>query len=98
MELDLKNTGSRAGAEVVQVYVGEQGCPLPRPVRELKNFAKVALEAGATKHLALALPWDAFAYWSPEKKGWVTDTANTFTIEVGESERDIKMKQAVKLQ
>ena len=43
--LDVKNTGGRAGAEVVELYVGEQGCPLPRPVRELKGFARVTLAA-----------------------------------------------------
>jgi beta-glucosidase len=95
--LDVKNTGPRAGAEVVQVYVGEQGCPLPRPVRELKGFAKVQLNAGETRHVEIPLGPEAFAYWSPDKKDWVTDTDNTFTVEVGESERDIKLKQSVTL-
>ena len=77
--------------------IREQGCPLPRPVRELKGFAKVQLNAGETKHVEIPLGPEAFAYWSPDKKGWVTDTDHTFTVEVGESERDIKLKQAVTL-
>ena len=93
--VDVKNTGAKAGAEVVQVYVGEQGCPIPRPVRELKGFAKAQIEPGATKHVEIVLGPDAFAYWSPEKKAWVTDAGKTFTIEAAASERDIKAKQEI---
>jgi beta-glucosidase len=95
--LNVKNTGNRTGAEVVQIYVGEQGCPLPRPARELKGFAKVQLNPGATARVEIPLESDAFAYWSPEKKGWVIDASNTFTIEAGESERAIKLRQNVTL-
>jgi beta-glucosidase len=95
--LDVKNTGSRAGAEVVQIYVGEKGCPLPRPVRELKGFAKVSLEPGASRHVELVLGPDAFSYWSPDKKTWVADSDNTFTVEAAASERDIKLKRDVTL-
>jgi len=97
VSLDVKNTGSRAGKEVVQIYVGEKGCPLPRPLRELKGFAKVSLEPGASRRVELVLGPDAFSYWSPDKKTWVTDKNSTFTIEAAASERDIKLKQDVAL-
>jgi beta-glucosidase len=95
VSLDVKNTGKRPGAEVVQVYVGEQGCPLPRPKRELKGFSKVMLKPGETRRVQISLPKDAFSYWSPDKKDWTVDAGHQFTIEAGMSERDIKAKGAV---
>jgi beta-glucosidase len=95
--LDVKNTGSRAGADVVEVYVGEQNAALPRPARELKGFSKLTLNPGETKRVQISLPFSSFAYWSPERKDWVTDMANAFTVEAGHSERDLKLKQAVSL-
>jgi len=92
VSLEVQNTGTVAGAEVVQIYVGEQNCPLPRPLRELKGFEKVSLKPGETISLTLIMPRDLFAYWSPEKKGWTVDTGNTFTIEAAASERDIRLK------
>jgi beta-glucosidase len=96
--VDVKNTGQRAGAEVVQIYVGEQSCPLPRPTRELKGFNKVVLDPGQTKSVEIMLPHDSFAYWSPDTKGWKVDSGNTFNIEAGISERDIKAKGIVVVQ
>jgi beta-glucosidase len=96
--LDVKNTGSRAGAQVVQIYVGEKDCPLPRPVRELKGFARVQLNPGQSKSVEMTLGVDAFSYWSPDKKDWVVDASNTFTIEAAESERAVKLRQTVTLQ
>ena len=68
VSLDVKNTGSRTGDEVVQIYVGETACPEPRPLRELKGFSKVALAPGETRRVQITLPRDAFAYWSGAKK------------------------------
>ncbi|HEY4329923.1 MAG TPA: glycoside hydrolase family 3 C-terminal domain-containing protein, partial [Phycisphaerae bacterium] len=93
--LDVKNTGSRAAAEVVQIYVGEANPVVPRPARELKGFAKVMLNPGESKHVTVSLPAESFAYWSPAKKDWTTDTGATFTVEAAESERDVKLKQTL---
>ena len=95
VSLDIKNTGSRAGAEVVQVYVGEANCPVPRPRRELKAFSKVKLAAGETRNIRITLPRESFAYWSPATKDWAVDTGNKFTIEAGVSERDIRATQSL---
>ncbi|HEX5399889.1 MAG TPA: glycoside hydrolase family 3 C-terminal domain-containing protein [Verrucomicrobiae bacterium] len=95
VSLDLKNTGGLAGAEVVQIYVGETGCPVPRPLRELKGFSKLALAPGESKHLEITLPRDAFAYWSSAVKDWTVDAGHRFTIEAGFSERDIRARQAI---
>jgi beta-glucosidase len=98
VSLDVKNTGQRAGAEVVQIYVGEQSPAIERPLRELKGFSKVMLNAGQTKRIEISLPKDSFAYWSPAKKDWTIDAGNKFTIEAGVSERDIKLKETIGIQ
>ena len=95
VSVDVKNTGSRAGAEVVQIYVGEQNCPEPRPLRELKGFSRVMLNPGETKRVEITLPRDAFAYWSPTTRDWKVDAGNKFTIEAGVSERDISTKETL---
>jgi beta-glucosidase len=68
VSLDVKNTGARAGAEVVQIYAGEDRSPVPRPRRELKAFSKVRLEPGQSQQIEFVLTRDAFACWSPSAK------------------------------
>lgn len=93
--VNVRNSGEREGAEVVQVYVGETGCPVPRPVRELKGFEKVVLKAGDIKQLELHLPGEALGYWNPDKKAWVVDEMGSFAVEVGVSEGDIRGKATI---
>jgi hypothetical protein len=63
--VDVTNTGGRRGAEVVQCYVAPCDAGVTRPVKELKAFAKVALDPGETRAVTLELGDRAFAYWSP---------------------------------
>jgi beta-glucosidase len=95
VSLDIRNTGRRAGAEVVQIYVGEENCPAPRPRRELKGFVKVNLAPGESRNIEITLPREAFAYWSPSAKDWTVDAGNKFTIEAGVSERDIRAAKTI---
>jgi beta-glucosidase len=88
VSVDVTNTGQRPGAQVVQIYVGQPKCSVERPLRELKGFAKVVLGAGETKTATINLPHDSFAFWSPTAKDWTVEPG-TFTIEAGDSERDI---------
>jgi len=97
VSVDVKNTGSRAGAEVVQIYVGERNCPEPRPLRELKGFSRVLLDPGETKRVEITLPRDAFAYWSSTTRDWKVDAGNKFTIEAGVSERDVRARKTLKV-
>jgi beta-glucosidase len=87
----VKNTGARAGSEVVQIYVGQPKCSVERPVRELKGFAKVPLNAGETKTVEIPLPQDSFAFWHPGKHAWTVEPGS-FTIEAGRSSRHILLK------
>jgi beta-glucosidase len=89
----VTNTGNRAGSEVVQVYVHDVESTVYRPVQELKAFAKVWLEPGESREVALTLQRQAFAVWDG---AWVVE-AGTFEIRVGASSRDIRSRVPVNL-
>jgi beta-glucosidase len=65
VDVDVTNTGARGGAEVVQCYVAPRDSSVTRPEKELKAFAKVWLDPGATKMVTLELDDRAFSYWQP---------------------------------
>lgn len=71
VKVTITNTGDRAGAHVVQVYVaaGTLG-DVQRPLRELRAFNKVFLEAGESRTIDLTLDRNAFAYWDVEHHDW----------------------------
>jgi beta-glucosidase len=91
VSLNIKNTGARAGAEVVQIYVGQPQCSIDRPVRELKGFAKIFLKPGEMRRLEITLEREAFMFWSPTAKDWTLEPGN-FVVEAGASSRDIRLK------
>ncbi|WP_241827776.1 glycoside hydrolase family 3 C-terminal domain-containing protein [Actinopolymorpha singaporensis] len=84
VSVTVRNTGPVAGAEVVQVYVRDPECSVDRPVRELKGFAKVALEPGEGRTATMTLDRRAFAYWSIRHHDWVVE-AGDFEVAVGTS-------------
>jgi beta-glucosidase len=88
VELSLTNTGSRAGSEVVQVYVEDVEASVDRPVRELRAFSKVHLEPGEQRTVVLELDERAFAFWSPT--GWRVEPG-VFRVRVGPSSRDLPL-------
>jgi beta-glucosidase len=73
IEVDVTNTGQRAGQEVVQLYVQDVACRLARPEKELKGFAKVNLAPGETTRVRLSLGKEAFAYWDDGQQAWVAE-------------------------
>jgi beta-glucosidase len=90
VEFELANTGSRAGAEVAQIYVQEASPSLPRPLKELKGFKKVLLQPGEKQKVSVILDRNAFAHYAPDKKGWVADKG-AYKILVGGSSRDLRL-------
>jgi beta-glucosidase len=84
----VTNTGRTAGAQVVQVYVTDLECSVQRPVQELKGFAKVALEPGASSAVRIALDARAFSFWSVLLSRWVVESGE-FILWVGTSSRDL---------
>jgi beta-glucosidase len=69
---DVTNTGSRAGEEIVQLYVRLMGTSVAQPVRALKGFQRVSLAPGETKKVEFALEPDAFALWN-DRNEWVVE-------------------------
>jgi beta-glucosidase len=94
--LQVRNTGARAGAEVVQLYVHDVQSSLPRPPQELKGFHRVTLAAGEQQTLSFVLDQAALSFYSPEKHGWVAEPG-AFEVLVGASSRDIRLKGAFTL-
>src|SRR5208282_5765471 len=90
VSFDLTNAGDREGAEVAEVYVGEPHAIVPRPVKELKGFAKVDLKPGETKRETVTLNRRAFSYYDEKTKAWKADPGG-FTIGVGPSSQDVEL-------
>jgi beta-glucosidase len=87
----VKNTGSREGAEIAQVYVTDSHAPVPRPAKELKGFAKVSLLPGETKQLSVLLDRRSFSYYDVAKQDWQA-APGEFGILVGSSSAEIRLQ------
>ncbi|HSK87290.1 MAG TPA: fibronectin type III-like domain-contianing protein, partial [Anaerolineales bacterium] len=95
--VDVTNTGSFAGKEIVQVYVHDQKSGLVRPPKELKGFAKVELQPGETRSVSIQLDQRAFAYYHPEYRQWITEDGD-FDILIAASAADIRHTLKVTLE
>jgi beta-glucosidase len=93
----VKNTGTVAGKEVAQLYVRDVQASVQRPVKELKGFAKVALQPGEEKIVAFELNARALAYYDPDQQAWVAEPGE-FEVLIGSSSRDIRLKTNFTLQ
>lgn len=96
VSFELRNTGSRTGAEVAQVYVRDVKSSVPRPPQELKGFRKVSLGTGESRRVEIDLGPEAFRFWHPETQAWTLEPG-AFEIRVGASSGDIKLKQSANL-
>ena len=92
----VKNTGTRTGKTVVQLYVSDVESTPIRPVRELKGFEKVELAPGESKEVSITLDKRSFAYWDEQIKDWHVETGD-FRIEIGQSSRDIVLTEVLKV-
>jgi beta-glucosidase len=95
--VDVTNTGPMAGKEIVQVYVHDRASGLMRPEKELKGFAKVALQPGETQSVAIQLDFRAFAYYHPKYEQWITEDGE-FDILIASSAADIHHRLTVTLE
>ena len=94
--LTVTNTGSRAGAEIVQVYAAKPDAQIFRPAQELKAFTKVWLEAGESKTVTLPLDDKVFRYWNTKTDSWEVE-GGTYELRVGSSSADIRLTAAVEV-
>jgi beta-glucosidase len=91
VSFDVKNSGHREGAEVAELYIGESHPSVPRPVKELKGFAKVSLKPGETRRVTLTLDRRAFSFYDVTMKDWSAE-AGDFTILIGGSSDNIQLR------
>ena len=85
----VKNTGSAAGKETVQLYVGDEKCSVLRPVKELKAFRKIRLEPGEEKTVTFAVTPDMLKFFDDKKHEWSAEPGK-FKLYVGASSADIR--------
>lgn len=93
----IRNTGDRAGAEVVQLYVRKPDSALPMPVQELKGFCKVFLQPGESREVRIPLDDKAFRYWNVKTNRWEIE-GGEYEIRIGASSEDIRLTAAVRVE
>lgn len=94
VKFTLTNNGKMAAAEVAQVYVGELCPSVPRPVKELKGYARVQLGKGESKSVTVHLGKEAFAFYDVDIHDFRVN-AGKFSIMVGASVGDIRLNAEV---
>ncbi|ROR96865.1 beta-glucosidase [Salana multivorans] len=87
----VTNTGTVAGSDVVQLYVGRIGEGIPRPRRELKGYAKVRLAAGESTQVEIPFDEYTFRHWSTRTGAWEVETAR-YAVEVGANVADLPLR------
>jgi beta-glucosidase len=92
----IRNTGSRSGAQVVQLYVHPGHSQLDRPIHELKSFARVELAPGESKTLHFTLDRASLSYYNPASHSWIADPGQ-FLIQLGTSSRDLPLQATLEL-
>jgi beta-glucosidase len=94
--VDITNTGKRAGAEVVELYIHDLHPKIDKPVRELKGFAKVSLQPGETKTVHFQISPRDLAYFDVAGMQWRAD-AGEYAVQIGASSRDIRQQAVLRL-
>ncbi len=97
VSFDLKNTGSRAGAEVAQMYIKDVEASVERPVKELKSFRRIVLEPGETARVTFKIDKRSLAFYDVKGKDWLAEPGE-FEVMIGSSSRDIKLKKTLVLE
>ena len=96
VSLEVKNTGSRAGEEVIQMYVMHLQSSVARPLKELKGFSRIMLQPGQKKTLTLPLAGKQLAYWDTHKQRFIVED-DRIQIMVGPSSADTKLSRSVRV-
>ena len=96
VSVDLKNTGSRAGEEVVQLYARHEHSALEHPAQELRGFQRVALQPGETRTVEFPLAAKSLAFWDMNRHCFVVEPG-ILELRIGGSSADIRLKKNVKI-
>jgi beta-glucosidase len=96
VRVDVTNTGTRAGDEVVQLYVQHVGSRVERSRQDLRGYARIALKPGETRAVAFPLAASSLAYWSPNQHAWEVEP-DSVRLQVGASSADIRLTKAIRV-
>lgn len=91
VSVTVRNTGNRAGAEVVQLYITDVKCSVDRPVKELKGFRKVFLQPGEEQTIVITIGKDALSFYDENASSWRAEPG-LFTANIGTSSDRIVKK------
>lgn len=91
VQIKVKNTGSRPGDEVVQVYVHAMKCSVIRPSKELRGFERISLQPGEVKTVTITIPAEKLAFYDEITHGFVVEPG-VFEVMAGSSSEDIRLK------
>jgi beta-glucosidase len=95
--VDITNTGTRDGDEVMQVYVGFSGSKVARPLKQLTGFKRVSIPSGRTRTVWVPLKGSALAYWDETQNGWLTETGPV-QVFVGGSSADERLSTSIRVE
>ena len=96
VSMEIKNTGSVKGDEVVQLYVKDVESSVIQPIKKLRAFKRISLDSGETKNVSFGLKSEDFSYWDENKKDWSIEEGE-FEIMIGSSSEEIKLKMSLSI-
>jgi beta-glucosidase len=96
ISFDLKNIGHVTGAEVAQLYIGENVSPVARPKKELKSFSKIELQPGESSHVSMTVSTADLGYWDVNRHAFHTD-AGHYRISIAAASDDVRLCQDIDL-
>jgi beta-glucosidase len=94
VSVDVKNTGTRAGDEVVQMYVKHLNSAVERPIKELRGFQRVTLQPNETKTVRLRLKGTDLTYWDAAKHSFVVEPGSV-SVTLGGSSADARVEKTI---
>jgi beta-glucosidase len=97
LSVTVRNTGARAGREVVQAYLQAPGSRVQRPERELKGFATIELQPGESGDVVITVPRDEFSFYDTPSAAWMVEDLR-YNFQVGASSRDLRLQAGIRIQ
>ena len=87
IEVKVKNTGQRAGEEVVQLYIADKSSKDPRPIKDLRGFSRIHLEPGEQQTVEFSISLKDLSYWNIDKHSYMP-TLGQYDLFIGSSSAD----------
>ena len=92
---DVRNSGKRAGDEVVQLYVRDVEASVKRPKKQLMAFERISVRPGDTRTVSFTVSPERLAFWDEKRRAWIVEPG-AFEVMVGSSSADVRLKAEIK--